>query len=344
MMSTQTQKNNFQNLAAPQPVFVQVMPAPMFNFAPVMQPPFADTASPTTLPLSPALAQPLPQLAAAAPTLPIFTPQLPLLSSPTLTQITNVPSTTPIMFYDGSSVSNVPSYLTPTIQHGVLTPPQGYSFATINFNPQLSTVGDTDSTGNVEDLSASSSREATPEPVEAQTPPTKARKFKHGSKQIRIMEVYNNIQKKYIAQGVYAGEHEVLRGADTVRVHVKTFKGLNKIEAALQEVDDCPDVRLRKLATPFSMKNRFQKKGFIVYLRLQSPDMVDSVKAVFEKYKEYFRKCDVAMPKPTDPQPGAQQPTESKISDFLDAADKDAPFFPLPLPMVKQTSAPGNAA
>jgi len=183
---------------------------------------------------------------------------------------------------------------------------------------------DNDSTGNVEDLATSSS-EPTPEPVEPQSPVQKPRKFKHGSKQERIMEVYNAIQKKYTAQGVYAGEHEVLRGPDTVRVHVKTYKGLNKIEAALQEVDDCPDVRLRKLATPFSMKNRFQKKGFIVYLRLISPDMVESVKAVFKKYEEFFRKCDVAMPKPTDPQPAVTEPVDTKISDFFDA-DKGIVF------------------
>lgn len=309
MMSTQ--KNNFLNVpAAPQPVFVQVMPAPLFNFAPVMQP-FADvTATPSPVPV---------------------------VLPPTLTKITNVPATTNILFFDGANVTSVPSYLTPTIQQGILTPPEGFSFATIDFTP--SSVGDTDSTGNVEDL-ANSSPEPTPEPVAERQ--QKARKFKHGSKQERIMEVYNAIQKKYTAQGVYAGEHEVLRGADTVRVHVKTYKGLNKIEAALQEVDDCPDVQLNKLATPFSMKNRFQKKGFIVYLRLKSPDMVDSVKAVFKKYEEFFRKCDVAMPKPTDPQP--TEPVESKISDFFDANEGKAPFFPLPLPMVKQTSVPSDAA
>jgi len=316
MMSTQ--KTNIQNVAEPQPVFVQVMPAPLFNFAPCFVQPTATTAP-----------------------LPVVAPSWPVLCPPTLTPITDVPSTTNILFYDGMSVSSVPSYLCPTAQQGILKPPVGYSFATIDFNPQPF-MGESDSTGNVEDL-ANSSPEPTPEPVAPKSPVQKARKFKHGSKQERIMEVYNAIQKKYTAQGVYAGEHEVLRGADTVRVHVKTYKGLNKIEAALQEVDDCPDVQLRKLATPFSMKNRFQKKGFIVYLRLQSPDMVESVKAVFKKYEEFFRKCDVAMPKPTDPQP--TEPVDSKISDFFDTATEGkVPFFPLPLPMVKEISLPGDAA
>jgi len=305
MMSTP--QNNFQNVAAQQPVFVQVLPAPMFNFAPVLQHPVADmTATPPQLPL------------------PMVPTILPVLTTPTLTPVTNVSSNTSIMFYDGNTVSSVPSYLTPTIQQGILTPPVGFSFARIDFGPQ-SEVGDSDSTGNVEEISPYSSPEPTPEPVAPTNSVQKARKFKHGSKQERIMEVYNAIQEKYTGQGVYAGEHEVLRGADTVRVHVKTYKGLNKIEAALQEVDDCPDVRLRKLATPFSMKNKFQKKGFIVYLRLQSPDMVDSVKAVFKKYEEFFRKCDVAMPKPTDPVP--TEPVDPKISDFLDLdADKGIVF------------------
>lgn len=320
MMSQNNNNNNFTNVAAaPQPVFVQVLPAaPLFNFAPVMPQPVADFTTSTPAPL------------------PFLTP------TPTLTKVTNVPasSMTNIMYYDGSMLSNIPAFLTPTISQGILTPPAGFSFATLNFSPQLP-VTDSDSTGNVEDL-ANSSPEPTPEPVAPKSPVQKARKFKHGSKQERIMEVYNAIQQKYTAQGVYAGEHEVLRGADTVRVHVKTYKGLNKIQAALQEVDDCPDVRLRKLATPFSMKNRFQKKGFIVYLRLQSPDMVDSVKAVFKKYEEFFRKCDVAMPKPTDPQP--EEPVNSKISDFFDVSKGSAPFFPMPLPMVKQTSVPGDAA
>jgi len=308
MLSTQTQKNNFVNMVAPapQPVFVPVVPAPMPLFAlpPVMQP-LADI--------------PLPIL------------------QPTLTPIFNVSSDTSILFYDGNAVSAVPSHLTPTIHQGILQAPEGYSFATMNCSTLPTQAQNVESTGNVNTLV--DSPEPTPEPVITPAQ-TKARKFKHGSKQERIMEVYEAIQRKYTEQGVYAGEHEVLRGADTVRVHVKTYKGLNKIEAALQEVDDCPDVRLRKLATPFSMKNRFQKKGFIVYLRLEHADMVDSVKAVFKKYEEFFRKCDVAMPKPTDPV--APIIADNKISDFLDK--ENAPFFHLPLPMVKQTSAPSDAA
>jgi len=45
------------------------------------------------------------------------------------------------------------------------------------------------------------------------------------------------------------------------------------------------------------MKNRFQKKGFIVYLKLASADMVPIVQEIFSHYKEDFAKCDVALKK-----------------------------------------------
>lgn len=319
MMST-TQEQNVYNvapmLAQPvQPLFVQVMPAPVFNFGPVMQQPLADL-TPSPLPVLPTLGP-----------------------SYKLSQVTyDVTPEMNVMFFDGMFMSSIPQHLTPTLTQGTLTAPEGYSFVTIDFTPQLEGEKEA-SIGNVETI-ADSSPEATPEPVSKPSP--KVRKFRHGSKQEKIMEVYEAIQEKYTLQGVYAGEHEVLRGSDTIRVHVKTFKGLNQIEAALQEVDDCPDVRLIKLATPFSMKNRYQKKGFIVYMRVEHESMVDSVKAVFKKYEEFFRKCDVAMPKPTDPTP--TQPLASKMSDFLPADEESKEMQFIPLPMVGQRSAATDAA
>lgn len=300
-----------------QPLFVQVMPAPVSYFGPVLQQPLADL-TPSPLPVLPTLGP-----------------------SYKLSQVTfDVTPEMNVMFFDGMFMSAIPQNLTPTLTQGTLTAPEGYSFVTIDFSAPL--LGEQEaSVGNVETI-ADSSPEATPEPVSKPSQP-KVRKFRHGSKQEKIMEVYEAIQAKYTLQGVYAGEHEVLRGADTIRVHVKTFKGLNQIEAALQEVDDCPDVRLIKLATPFSMKNRYQKKGFIVYMRVEHESMVDSVKAVFKKYEEVFRKCDVAMPKPTDPTP--TEPLASKMSDFLpvDEESKEMPAF-IPLPMVEQCSAATDAA
>merc|ERR1712141_298736 len=137
------------------------------------------------------------------------------------------------------------------------------------------------------------SRSASPE--KEQQP--KRKKYPHRSKQIRILEVHASLKEEYTARGLYADEDEVLRGEDTVRAHVKTFQGLNKIKDVLDKVHKCPDVTVCRIATPFSMKNKYQKKGFIVYLKLASPSEVPAVQAIFAKYSEHFKKCDVALPK-----------------------------------------------
>jgi len=128
-------------------------------------------------------------------------------------------------------------------------------------------------------------------------PQQQNKKFRHRSKQTRILEVHAQLKEEYTAKGLYADDDEVLRGFDTVRVHVKTFKALNRVACPLNDVEKHPGVEVLRIATPFSMKNRFQKKGFIVYLKLASPSMVPLVQEIFSHYKEDFAKCDVALKK-----------------------------------------------
>jgi hypothetical protein len=123
------------------------------------------------------------------------------------------------------------------------------------------------------------------------------RPFRHRSKQERIQQVHEELRVKYTARGLYAGNDEVLRGFDTVRVHVKTYHALSKIQEPLDDVERHPQIQIHKIATPFSMKNRFQKKGFIVYLKLTDRNMVPLVQDIFAKYKEHFNKCDLALKK-----------------------------------------------
>jgi len=197
---------------------------------------------------------------------------------------------------------------------GRLIAPPGYSFVTM---PVPSASVDSGSVVN-EDLLAVPSAYADAETArsrsssvasvhEVETPkvqqPTKTeskpqnKKFRHRSKQTRILEVHQKLKEEYTAKGLYAGEDEVLRGFDTVRVHVKTYKALNRIECPLNDVEKHPSVQILKIATPFSMKNRFQKKGFIVYLKLATVDMVPIVQEIFSHYQEDFAKCDVALKK-----------------------------------------------
>lgn len=229
-----------------------------------------------------------------APVLP--TPQMSLLSMticPNQT-LNSIPS-----FWDATRnmVVPIPQNLINKDMNGNFVPAQGYTFVYMNV-PSVETKlelpiveGRTRSNSSVG--SNNTSRQSTPEPIVAD----KKRKYKHRSKQDRIIDVHQTLKEYYTHKGLYAGEDEVLRGFDTVRVHVKTYRGLNKIDLPLKEVENHPAVKILKIATPFSMKNKFQKKGFIVYLKLASVDMVPIVQEIFKVYEEYFNKCDIALKK-----------------------------------------------
>merc|ERR1719400_1458554 len=73
--------------------------------------------------------------------------------------------------------------------------------------------------------------------VAAEKKPAKQpQKRPHRSKQIRITEVHTRVSEIYESKNLIASDDEVLRGPDTLRVHVKTWEGLQAIEEVLQEV------------------------------------------------------------------------------------------------------------
>jgi len=265
-----------------------MVPAPMV-FMPQMVP--------SQVPFQPAL-----------PTLPmvsISNPVMPPMAAP------NAP-----LFYNGAAFTAFPQNLTALNTEGCFLPPPGYSFVTMGVpsaTPERSVSAEFEPAGEKDSLPlpvepivsrSRSSSVVSEAPVtraegETSTPTTKPqnKKYRHRSKQLRIMEVHQKLKEEYTAKGLYADEDEVLRGFDTVRVHVKTYKALNRIECPLNDVEKHPHVQVLKIATPFSMKNRFQKKGFIVYLKLAHVDMVPIVREIFSHYKEDFAKCDIALKK-----------------------------------------------
>jgi len=145
-------------------------------------------------------------------------------------------------------------------------------------------------------------------PEEKSKPVQKRKKYPHRSKQNKIDQVHAAIKDDF--EDVYT--EKVLRGEDTVRVHVKNYEGLGKIKNALDEISNHFDVEITDLAAPFSMKNKWQKKGFIVYLKLGSPEQVPIVQGIFHSYK--FTKCDVARPKTALPQPINQKQDKPEFS------------------------------
>lgn len=123
----------------------------------------------------------------------------------------------------------------------------------------------------------------------------KRTKFGYRSKQNKIDTVHENLEKRYAARGILADNKDVLRGEDVLRLHVKKYDALNKIEQILEKGEKLPNVSYKKMSMPLSMKNEFQKKGFLVYCQLSNVEHVDIVKKFFQSHPE-FSKCQTALP------------------------------------------------
>lgn len=136
-------------------------------------------------------------------------------------------------------------------------------------------------------------------------------KYPFRSKQKKIDKVRGMIKDHFEERGLFAAEKELVRGDDTVRVHVKTFPGLTKIQEALKEIEDHPSLQITRIACPFSKKNKKQKKGFIVYLKVASVPQRELVQEIFAKYEDVLKNCVTARPKPRAPTEG-----QSKFDDY----------------------------
>jgi hypothetical protein len=226
------------------------------------------------------------------------------------------------------------------------TAPEGFSFVsmddycryfsfmrmpaqTIIPTPQVQQVQVTEPEANVLAPKKLNTRSVTPEPPAQQK--KQGVNHPHRSKQKKIMSVHSIVQDIWENKGKLAGDDEVLRGEDVLRIHVKTWEGLDLIEDVLEDVER--RVPISRIALPFSMKNKFQKKGFIVYLKLEHKMYVEEVQGIFGLHKEHFKKCDVALP--TNKASPAMKP--AKMDDISAAID----FFP---PMMKRRESAGAAA
>lgn len=294
-------------------------------------------------------------------------PQVPVVTlpvPPALPQMTilpnqAIPASTNVKVYDvvtGSLMEYSTNLLIP-IGQGYVTAPTGYTFVTLA-EPAFTISPSTDSgletpldsteefkkeleTITPEEIVAHS-RSASPCPPQQEQKASQNKKYRHRSKQIRIDEVHEELRVKYTAMGLYAGDDEVLRGFDTVRVHVKTFHALNEIKFPLQDIENDRRVQILKIATPFSMKNRYQKKGFIVYLKLASTNQVEVVQSIFAKYKQHFAKCDIALRKEDKEKLNSITAQDGDVLPMLESqkvmGDADFSDWSLPPRMAKQRS------
>jgi len=159
----------------------------------------------------------------------------------------------------------------------------------------------------------------------------KRTKFGYRSKQNKIDTVHENLEKRYAARGILADKEEVLRGCDVLRLHVKKFDALTKIEQVLETAEKLPGVTLKSVSIPLSMKNEFQKKGFLVYCQLSDVNHVEKVKLFFQSFPE-FAKCQIAMPNlGNEGEPDYPQVGEPEMNPVETGSPELGPKTPLPL-------------
>jgi len=119
----------------------------------------------------------------------------------------------------------------------------------------------------------------------------KKKKFGYRSKQNKIDTVYAALVAKYTANETLVDQEAVLRGPDVIRLHVKKYDALCTIEDALETVESY--IKIVGVSIPLSMKNTFQKKGFLVYIKLDDVEKVGQAQTILRTFPE-FKKCAVA--------------------------------------------------
>lgn len=115
------------------------------------------------------------------------------------------------------------------------------------------------------------------------------------SKQKKINNVYQNLIRKF-AQTNYLKE-EVDRSYETCRVHAKTWDGLNVIEKALDEILAEESIEIQEIGFHKSMKNKYQQKGILVYIKVASGNQVESVFDIYNSYGRHLKDHAIAVSK-----------------------------------------------
>lgn len=178
-----------------------------------------------------------------------------------------------------------------------------------------------------------------PQPQKGQ----RQKKYAYRSKQKKIDRVYNHIKDMYLKQQKFAAEKELVRGDDTLRIHVKTFDGLSDIVTALNEVEQHHEVETTRLAAVFSKKNKFQKKGFIVYLKLGSERQREIAETIFKRYSQSLKNVATAKAREDNPTSSTAAVSEEDVASKPKANVENEEYYSAAPPLRKLNSA-GYAA
>jgi len=128
--------------------------------------------------------------------------------------------------------------------------------------------------------------------------PRRQQKFGYRSKQNKIDAVLTNLQNNLAHLITCTGEK--LRGPDTVRIDVKRFSALQNIERLLEKVDEDDSINIIKADFPVSQKNRFQKKGFIAYIKCATVEEAERLRMFIEVKGRGVYRVKIALEKTSD--------------------------------------------
>jgi len=115
------------------------------------------------------------------------------------------------------------------------------------------------------------------------------------SKQKKITQVYNRLVEKFSKTEFL--QTEVTRSYETSRVHAKTWHGLDCIEKALDRICEDDRIKLKEIGFHKSMKNKYQQKGILVYIRVETDEQVKILFNIYNSYDGHLKDHAVAISK-----------------------------------------------
>lgn len=134
----------------------------------------------------------------------------------------------------------------------------------------------------------------------------RTKKYGYRSKQNKIDEVLAKLKSTFETEGKLVPENHGIRGPTVGRVHCKKWRSLNKIEEACDKALSDPRINTIRVSLPLSMKNKFQKKGFLVYWECETEEQSQHLIEIFKSYDEKdrqgndvydeFQKINIALP------------------------------------------------
>lgn len=147
------------------------------------------------------------------------------------------------------------------------------------------------------------------------------------SKQKKINVVYHNLIRKFSETGYL--KEEVDRSYETCRVHAKTWDGLNVIEKALEDILNDESVDLKEIGFHKSMKNKYQQKGILVYIKVGSTEQVERLFDIYNSFGRHLKDHAIAVSK-EEREKLRQEDKESNEEEPKEAYQPSTPTHKIP--------------